>query len=182
MSSAPVQQNSSDSTSILSPAQAQVAAALARGETITAAAGEAGIHRTTIHHWFRNDPRFKAAVHSAQREYAQTVHDELRELTARALVILRRLLDDPTTPPALQLKAALAILKRNSGWTLPEAAEPAEPADPAFEPVIAAAGPLPASAPRNAPCPCGSGIKYKRCCAAGRPSLVPSRSSRSADG
>ncbi|HTM49973.1 MAG TPA: SEC-C metal-binding domain-containing protein [Bryobacteraceae bacterium] len=175
MSSALVQQNSSDSTLILSPTQAQVAAALARGQTITAAAQQAGIHRTTVHHWLRNDPRFEAAVHSARREYAQTVNDDLLELTARALLTLRRLLDDPTTAPALQLKAALEILKRSSGWSRPE------PADPTVEPEIAAAEPLPASVPRNAPCPCGSGIKYKRCCSAPRPSLVPSRPNKTAD-
>jgi hypothetical protein len=168
ISNAPIHQNSTDSTPnpdpALSPAQAEVAAALARGETITAAAEQAGVHRTTVHHWLRHEPEFKTAVLAARREYVETVNDELRELAARALQTLRKLLDDPTTAPALQLKAALAILQRSQSWNLSESPDP-EPhaAGPEVTPEKAprvSAGPV----ARNAPCPCGSGTKYKRCC------------------
>jgi uncharacterized protein YecA (UPF0149 family) len=150
---------------LLSPVQAEVAAALARGETVTAAAAAAGVHRTTVHHWLRHEPEFKAAVLAARREYVETLNDELRELTARALETLRKLLDDPTTAPALQLKAALAILQRSQSWNLPESPEPGpdaadgHPVEPEKTPSAPA---KPVS--RNAPCPCGSGTKYKRCC------------------
>jgi DNA-binding NarL/FixJ family response regulator len=67
---AAIQQNSSLLAPIanadLSPAQAEVIAALAQGHTVTAAARDAGIHRTTIHHWLRHEPAFKAAVQTAQ--------------------------------------------------------------------------------------------------------------------
>ena len=47
----------------------------------------------------------------------------MRELAALALKTLRDLLNDPFTPPALRLKAALAVLQRphapNPGWHLP---------------------------------------------------------------
>jgi len=111
-----VQQNSTDSTSIsnvnLSPAQLQVAAALAQGHTVTAAAREAGVHRTTIYHWFQQEPEFAAAVRNAKREYIATLNDDLRELSARSLETLRNLLDDPNTPPVIRLKTALAVLAR----------------------------------------------------------------------
>src|ERR1700716_15492 len=126
-----VHHNSSEFDTIsdksLSPAQAQVIAALAQGRTITDAARDAGIHRTTIHHWFRTEPVFKAAFEAAQREYVETLQDGMRDLAARAVETLRNLLDDPNTPPAVRLRTALAILQRphfpDPGWHLPERIE-----------------------------------------------------------
>ncbi len=43
----------------LSPAQAQVIAALAQGRTVTAA--EAGLHKNTTYNWY-HEPAFKTAV------------------------------------------------------------------------------------------------------------------------
>ena len=80
---AAVHHNSSESDTIsdtnLSPVQAQVIAALAQGRTATDAARDAGIHRTTIHHWFRTQPLFNTALHEAQREYVETLHDGMRD-------------------------------------------------------------------------------------------------------
>ena len=80
-----VHHNSSDSTLIatadLSTVQAQVVAALAQGKTISAAARQAGIHRTSIHNWFRDQPEFKSDVHAA-REYNLILNDQLRELAS----------------------------------------------------------------------------------------------------
>ena len=121
-----VHHNSSDSdTNInLSPVQAQVIAALAQGRTATGAARDAGIHRTTIHHWFRTEPLFQSSFQAAQREYVAILHDGMRDLAARAVETLRSLLDDPNTPPAVRLRTALAILQRphfpQPGWHLPE--------------------------------------------------------------
>ena len=53
----PIHHNSSHFAPIsdaLSPAQAKVIAALAQEQTVTAAAEDAGVHRTTIHHWMRS--------------------------------------------------------------------------------------------------------------------------------
>jgi AcrR family transcriptional regulator len=209
---AAVHHNSSESDTIqnatLSPAQAHVIAALAQGRTITDAARDAGIHRTTIHHWFRTEPIFETAVQEAQREYVETLQDGMRDLAARAVETLRNLLDDPKTPPAVRLRTALAILQRphfpNQGWHLPERVETprqqqvvdtlaeikadydtmrmteamqaqhnpsvsagASPAESTTHSPSVSAG-TSSSAPiaRSAPCPCGSGNKYKRCCGA----------------
>jgi transposase-like protein len=198
------------SPATLPPTQAQVVAALATGQTITAAAREAGIHRTTIHHWLRNEPAFKTAVEAAQSEYTATLNDEMRELSAHALAALRSLHDDSTTPPSVRLRAALAVLERpqfpDQGWSLPEriesplrqqvlddmadveadykvmrmtnaveshaakadppqtepAPEPSDPHNPQTTTHYQPSHPPPS---RCAPCPCGSGLKYKRCCA-----------------
>ena len=169
MSSAAIHQNSSDSTPIsnhgLSPAQSKVVVALARGESITAAAEKARVHRTTVHHWFRHEPNFKAALLAAQKEYVETLEFELHELSRGALRTLRELVEDRFAPRALRLKVALAILNQprspKPGWSLPEQVEvlPAPQTEP--------------PAPRNAPCPCGSGLKFKRCCAGRAPLTRP---------
>ena len=110
----------------LSPAQAQVIAALAQGRTVTAAAQNAGVHRNTIYNWL-NEPAFKTAVEGAEAEYVAILSDGMRDLAALALDTLRSLLEDPKTPPSVRLRTALAILQRphfpNRGWHLPERIE-----------------------------------------------------------
>lgn len=112
------------SLSSLTPVQAQVVAALAQGATVTAAARTAGLHRTTVHTWFRTQPDFAEAVREARRESVERLREELKELDAHALSTLRSLLDDPKSPPSVRLKTALAILERpkfpSPGWNLPE--------------------------------------------------------------
>ena len=118
-----VQQISSD----LSPVQAQVAAFLAQGHSITAAARQAGIHRCTIYEWLQHSPDFKTTVEDAQQEYLATLTDEMRDLSASALRTLRGVLDNPETQDGIRLKAALAVLQRpnypNQGWHLPDRIE-----------------------------------------------------------
>src|SRR5258708_2158498 len=167
----PIHQNSSHFEAIsdagVSPVQAQVIEALAQGQTVSAAAEKAGVHRTTIHHWIRNQPQFKAAVRTAQSEYAAEVNDGIHELAAHALLTLHELLQDPATPHAVRLKTALAILQRphapNAGWNLPGPVElePAEtnrnatPITAATEPAAPPTEPrAPAPIARCAPCPC----------------------------
>jgi hypothetical protein len=175
-----------DSSTTLSPVQAQVIAALAQGRTVTAAAKNADVHRNTIYNWL-NDPAFKTAVEGAESEYVAILSDGMRDLAALALDTLRNLLEDPDTPPAVRLRTALAILQRpqfpNRGWNLPERIEP-----PREQQVVdnlaeikadydamrmtdaikaSAVGQVPNQPiARCSPCPCGSGIKYKRCCGA----------------
>jgi SEC-C motif/Homeodomain-like domain len=191
-----VHHNSSDFDTIsnnnLSPVQAQVIAALAQGRTVTATAQEAGLHRNTIYNWL-HDPAFQAAADEAQREYVATLSDGMRDLAALAVETLRSLLEDPKTPPAVRLRTALAVLQRphfpDRGWHLPERIE-----DPREQQVVdnlaeikadydamrmtdaiqaSTVGQVPdlpeTPIARNAPCPCGSGLKYKRCCGAASP-------------
>ncbi len=209
---AAIHQISSDFAPIstLPPAQAQVVAALAKGQTITAAAAEAGIHRTTIHHWLRTEPDFKTAVETAQREHISSLNDEMRALSALALAALRSLLEDPSTPPSIRLKAALAVLQRenlpNKTWSLSPSASnrpntrmssttwrksyrlkaiqktsqagqdqaanrPPRETEPAPRAVHHLTYPYRPPFARSAPCPCGSGLNYKRCCGAASPGV-----------
>ncbi len=48
-----------------------------------------------------------------QAQVVDAVTDEMRELSALALKTLRNLLERTDTPPAVQLKAALAVVNRS---------------------------------------------------------------------
>src|SRR6266404_8042483 len=154
----PIHHNSSHCEVIseagLSPVQAQVIEALAQRQTVSAAAEKAGIHRTTIHHWIRNEPQFKAAVQTAQSEYTAEVNDSIHELAAHALLTLHDLLRDISTPHAVRLKTALAILQRphapNPGWNLPAPVE-LEPAENSTGATPIAAVTEPAAPPTQPP-------------------------------
>jgi SEC-C motif len=164
----PIRQTSTHSaqSADLAPAQAQVVSALAQGQTVTAAA-TAGVHRSTIHNWLKSSPPFSAAIDEARIEYKEQLCDEMKEMTAIALRTLRGLLDDPKASPSVRLKASLAVLNRRD-WALPVDIEPAVEQEFMQQLVNMEKGipnpfPPPDTTPRNAACPCGSGLKFKRC-------------------
>ncbi|MBI4909171.1 MAG: SEC-C domain-containing protein [Acidobacteria bacterium] len=225
----------------LSPAQAQAALSLASGASYTQAALSANVARSTVHEWQNSTPSFAAAVEAAREEYIDTLRDQLREASIKALAALISILDNPATSPGVRLKAALAILKRphfpDPGWQLPESIEPpyrqamladladlkaetqiharqqnlaanrtksdtfsqqpqpetppqpqtpaASTTEPPRKPATAESRTQATAAPprnhpgnqpvsssktgRNETCPCGSGLKFKRCCLNKRP-------------
>ncbi|MGO9242448.1 MAG: SEC-C metal-binding domain-containing protein, partial [Bryobacteraceae bacterium] len=95
----------------------------------------------------------------------------------------RNLLESPSTPPAVRLRAALAVLRGDllatsdllSDWppaaAQSPAAHPTEPQAP-WPPKPEATPVALATAARNAPCPCGSKLKFKRCCGQSSPPLL----------
>ncbi|HWQ93731.1 MAG TPA: hypothetical protein VN673_18860, partial [Clostridia bacterium] len=93
------------SASESSALQAQVAAALAQGCSVSAAARAAGVHRTTIHHWQRTSKQFCAAVEQARREFTESLADDMLDLAHSAIRTLQDLLENPGTPAPVRLKA-----------------------------------------------------------------------------
>ena len=159
----------------LTPIQVQVLQSLVAGLSVTAAAKEAGVHRTTVHLWTRTLPDFARACLTLRQQRADRLVDELGDLADLAINTFRQLLSDESASASVRLKAAMEIVK------LVEAQRPTTLstalADPKFEKLdtdlrIAEiinppkTAPAPKSTPvgRNAPCPCGSPLKYKRCC------------------
>ena len=109
----------------LSVDQAKAALTLARGGTVSAAAHAIGVHGSSIYNWFKNDPSFKQAIEEIRRDRNERLHDQMRDLVSLALTLLLRILVDGCVPAGVQLRAALAILKRpkeHGGleeWNLP---------------------------------------------------------------
>ena len=115
----------STAVSALSLDQSKAALALARGGTVSAAADSIGVHRSSIYHWFKNDPNFKQAIEEVRSEWNERLIDEMRRLESLALLRLRHILEDPSVPAGVQLRAALTILTRlketsvSPEWSLP---------------------------------------------------------------
>ena len=156
----------------LTPIQIQVLESLVAGRSISAAAREAGVHRTTFelqpgHLWTRTLPDFARALLTLRQQRADQMLDELGDLADLAINTFRQILSDENTSASVRLKAAIEIAK------LVESQRPTVFFEPAVErlhqdlSLAEVKHPRkPASAPvgRNAPCPCGSPLKYKRCC------------------
>ena len=151
----------------LTPIQIQVLQSLVAGLSISSAAREAGVHRTTVHLWTRTLPDFARALLTLRQQRADRVMDELGDLADLAINTFRQILSDDQASASVRLKAAIEIAKRV------ESQRPTVFFEPAIEKVhqdLSLAEvkqpPKAASSPvgRNAPCPCGSPLKYKRCC------------------
>jgi hypothetical protein len=88
----------------LTAAQETAVAALLAGKTVTDAAGVAGVDRTTIHRWLREDFTVQAAVNAGRRELREGVRSRLERLAEKASECVERAIDGGN------VKAALAIL------------------------------------------------------------------------
>jgi transposase-like protein len=93
-----------------SPVQQAVLAALVQGATITAAAEASNVHRTTVHYWCRTQPEFRLALQQAKQIHTEAVRDELRQLSADAISVLREIMHSKQAPPSVRLRAALAVI------------------------------------------------------------------------
>jgi hypothetical protein len=107
----------------LSPVQEKIALALASGSSIAAAARDASLTRQTIHNWLHRNPAFAALVQQERSLHIQSIRARVSLLSDRALTALDRVLADPSMPPGVQVRAALAVLNRSvkmeNGWALP---------------------------------------------------------------
>jgi preprotein translocase subunit SecA len=177
---------------VFSEQQLIVLDALAVGASITQAAAEAGVHRNTIANWRRETVNFEIALNNATYERTLYFREKAEELTQLAFDTIRAILDDPKASPSIRLKAALAIVNLATTQMPPQAKTPAHVTDyvrgltPKRNPAVHPEDPQPEkpqnlhnsaqSQPletvrregpkvgRNESCPCGSGLKYKRCC------------------
>ena len=95
----------------LTAVQQQVLQALVAGQSISAAAKAAGIHRSTIHIWNQKHPGFTRALLAARHHRAECLIDELGDLASLALDTFRQILSDEQAPASVRLKAAMEIVK-----------------------------------------------------------------------
>jgi uncharacterized protein YchJ len=148
--------------STLKPGAAQVLAAIVEGKSVSQAARENGIHRSTIYTWIHHSPAFAAALRQLTEERTLAISDQLLEISGDALDTIRHLVTSEDVPPAVRLRAALAVVQaaKRTEITLPGSVDETNPISP--------------QTPRNSPCPCGSGLKFKRCCGAAAPPILHS--------
>jgi DNA-binding CsgD family transcriptional regulator len=150
----------------LTPNQEKVLALIAAGYSATAAAQQAGIHRNTVANWLKVDA-FRKALAQSRYEKQLLYWDQAQAVVVEALNHLRTLMYDSAVQPNVRLNATKALLQQvntylpsEPGLVLPEPAEiPAQMHKNAQDPEPSDAHPG-----RNDQCPCGSGIKFKRCC------------------
>ena len=95
----------------LTPIQLQVLESLVAGHSVTAAANEAGIHRTTVHLWTRTLPHFARALLTLRQQRADRLVDELGDLSHLAINTFRQILSDDKASASVRLKAAMEIVK-----------------------------------------------------------------------
>jgi len=147
----------------LTATQEQVLAMIASGSTAADAARTAGVHRNTVANWLHDD-RFRASLERARADKALFYQDQADAVAAEALNALRAIMNDPATPAAVRVRAAIAMLDR-------AAQAPPQPE----QPVLMHKNAQPeasAKIGRNEVCPCGSGLKFKRCCL-NKPTIPP---------
>ena len=164
---------------------------LLSGSTVTAAARELGIDRTTIYVWRRSHPHFFCVLNRAQSVQQQSFEGDLQDLAAAALDSVREILTSPQTPVAIRLRAAQTILNlanrphhQSAPPSVPDEEDAGAVESSLKSSTDASAAPEPpamtmqrsstefnTSVPafsnkigRNEPCPCGSTLKFKRCC------------------
>jgi transcriptional regulator of acetoin/glycerol metabolism len=89
----------------LKPGQTIALESLFTGMTVTRAAKAAGVDRTTVHRWLREDWAFQAAYNSAQRDLRREMETRLPHLAEAALETVHAAVNQG------DVRAALAVLK-----------------------------------------------------------------------
>ena len=153
--------------------QLEVLKALSSGLSTSATAAAIGIHRTTIHHWCRTIPEFRDALEAAKQARIDAVRDEMYALAAPSLAILKHTLQDESASPSLRIRTALAIIKFVATHEKPNTRkEPGPEAEIHHISSLLNSESEETQTPRNADCPCGSKLKYKRCCGRNAPPVL----------
>ena len=107
--------------------QCKAIAALVSGQNVTDAAKQAGVDRSTLHRWLKSDPRFVAAYNQERADQQSALREQLHSLASDAVDTVRELLSGEETPPAVRLRAALAVI--GTARSRPDSIGPTEPED-----------------------------------------------------
>jgi hypothetical protein len=95
----------------LTPKQNQVINVLAHGSSVTNAATQGEVDRSTIYQWMRRDALFVAELNRALKDRRDALRAQLGELASEASNVVSDLLKREDTPAAVRLKAALCVLQ-----------------------------------------------------------------------
>ena len=109
----------------LAPNQLAAIVALVGGSSVTDAAERVGIDRTTLHRWLSGDAAFLAALNRMKMEALDAIRREVRSAVGDAARVVRELVTNPDTPPAIRLRDRPRTSPHYDSWpswevTLPQ--------------------------------------------------------------
>jgi hypothetical protein len=105
-----MRQNATGAEKTLTPAQERALAALLTGKTVTAAADDAQVDRTTVHRWLKDDFVFQAALNRGRRDLYEALRVRLMTLADKAVECLERSLAEGDGKTALEVLKGLGML------------------------------------------------------------------------
>ena len=105
----------------LPPQQTRALAALLGGATITAVAAAAGVDRTTIHRWLRDDPGFQAAYNAVKRDLRREVEASIERVVIQAMETVCAAIEEGDVRAALAIVRGAGVLGGYSAEIGPEA-------------------------------------------------------------
>jgi hypothetical protein len=80
----------------------------------------AGCESEAVAEWLRDDPEFIAGLNRAKSFRRERLRADVRSLAFDAMAGLRELVSGPDVPPAVRLRASLAILQAADALTVEE--------------------------------------------------------------
>ena len=95
----------------LSPAQRQAVKVLAGVGAESDGAELAGSDPEAVAEWLRGDPEFIAELNRVRSYRAERLRADVRSLATKAVGTLRKLMTGADVPPAVRLRACLAVLE-----------------------------------------------------------------------
>ena len=113
----PTNPETSDPSPSLRDAHSRAIDAILSGSDIDAAATAARVEPETLRAWSDDDAEFIVAMNRAKQERSARLRAELRALASEAMTTLREMMTSPSTPNAVRLRAALAVLGTTDAMT-----------------------------------------------------------------
>jgi uncharacterized protein YecA (UPF0149 family) len=159
-------------TTELTPIQLKLITRVANGFSLTEAAHYTDTERPILMDWRRTIPPFREALDQAIRDREALNQERMVALAWVATTVVREIMESEKASPSIRLRAAQTVLKAAAAIKKSEAQEAATKTEnvhnSAQQPIRLAPDPA-----RNSLCPCGSGNKFKRCCANPVPQAIP---------
>ena len=122
----------SDDSTVLSRQQIEAVELLLRGVTVTAAADEIGVSRSTVHRWMSDNSTFIATLNAGKKDLRDSCEARLFSLADSAIDSLSTAMEEGDGRLALALLKELGLVQQpRIGATSPEEVEEDAEADQA---------------------------------------------------
>ncbi len=90
--------------------QVQVLAFLLEGRSITESAAAAGVDRTTVHRWLKDDFNFRAGFNRGKKQLQAETETRLMQVAQRAADALGRAIDEGNVTASIAVLKGLGLL------------------------------------------------------------------------